>query len=342
MQAGDEPTPPFKQGNNDRSDSNIHTDSRNRQRIGYRHRANVGGDSKTETKNKGKMEQGETLVLKPYTIKPRKTQGTTRWEDYEAFVGKFETARTTDDCQTPAEVYGVVAEYAKAECPRIGAAKRILRPFWPGADYTSLIYEEGDAVVDNPPFSILTQIVRFYSGRDIPFFLFAQGLTLFSVAAGEAQYVCTNASITYENGAKVLTSFVTNALPGGVKIRTAPGLKRRIEAAHRVKAKFQAPKYIYPAGTFTLQDIRRMEAADAVVDITRAEFVRGLDSQKKVGKAIYGGGFLIAESEVRKMAEAERRAKGARAAAPDYEPEPPPIEWELSERERAIINRLGE
>lgn len=42
-------------------------------------------------------------------------------------------------------------------------------------------------VIDNPPFSIISKIVRFYHKNEIPFFLFAPALTLFGAAAEKAK-----------------------------------------------------------------------------------------------------------------------------------------------------------
>lgn len=59
--------------------------------------------------------------------------------------------------------------------------KTILRPFYPGGDYEHAEYLDKGIVIDNPPFSIFTSIVRFYTIRGIPFFLFGPGLTIGSV-----------------------------------------------------------------------------------------------------------------------------------------------------------------
>ena len=92
------------------------------------------------------------------------------WEDdeYKAFVEKFKGKKTTDDCYTPAPVYDAVADWVSAEYGVDRSA--FLRPFWPGGDYEHAEYPEGCTVVDNPPFSILTQIVRFYTHTPGPFF----------------------------------------------------------------------------------------------------------------------------------------------------------------------------
>ena len=142
------------------------------------------------------------------------TEGRAKSEGYDDFVGKFEPKLTTDDCYTPKAVYDAVLGWASAEYgfdPR-----KAVRPFYPGGDYEAFDYPEGCVVVDNPPFSMLAAIVRFYMGRGIPFFLFAPALTPFT-ASGECRYLPVAADVTYENGAKVRTSFVTSM--GGLEDR---------------------------------------------------------------------------------------------------------------------------
>ena len=96
-------------------------------------------------------------------------------ETYEQFVEKFKPKKTTDDCYTPPLVYEAVKGWA---CREYGIdPARVVRPFWPGGDYERFEYQEGCAVIDNPPFSILSAICVFYIDRDVPFFLFAPSLT---------------------------------------------------------------------------------------------------------------------------------------------------------------------
>lgn len=88
-------------------------------------------------------------------------------QSYEEFVDKFKPKRTTDDCYTPPEIYDVVAEMVSE---RYGITREdMVRPFWPGGDYEAFDYPDGCCVVDNPPFSILSKIERFYIERGIPF-----------------------------------------------------------------------------------------------------------------------------------------------------------------------------
>lgn len=99
------------------------------------------------------------------------------FNDYESFVAKFtDKAKTTDDCYTPQDVYEAVVEYVKSIHDMTG--KLILRPFFPGGDYENAEYPENGVVIDNPPFSIFTKICRWYSEKNIPFFLFGPGLTI--------------------------------------------------------------------------------------------------------------------------------------------------------------------
>ena len=80
--------------------------------------------------------------------------------------------------------------------------KEIIRPFYPGGDYENAEYPKNCVVVDNPPFSIITKIVRWYASRDIPFFLFAPGLTLFHCLRGvDACGIVCDCTIVYANGA---------------------------------------------------------------------------------------------------------------------------------------------
>ena len=82
---------------------------------------------------------------------------------YKGFVEKFEPKKTTDDCYTPENIYDVVADFVAI---RYGLNREnFRRVFWPGGDYQAETYCPEDVVVDNPPFSILSQIVTWYQDR---------------------------------------------------------------------------------------------------------------------------------------------------------------------------------
>lgn len=246
-------------------------------------------------------------------------------KEYDAFVEKFKPKKTTDDCYTPANVYEEVLNYVKETCNIKGL--EVIRPFYPGGDYEKVAYTEQTVVVDNPPFSIISQIIRFYNERGVKYFLFAPHLTLFSTNQKYTAIVAS-ADITYENGAKVKTSFVTNMM-GDYKIIGAPDLKKRIESIQK-KERVSPPKYKYPENVVTVSRIASLVERGVGIKIKEKDlaFCRGLESQKKYKKAIFGSGYLTTHAVAAEIKAAEIKA------AVDV------IEWELSDHEKEIIDAL--
>ena len=181
-------------------------------------------------------------------IKKRGKRGS--FHDYDSFIRKFEAKKTTDDCYTPQPIYDAVVDYV-FEQGHLPEDAEIVRPFYPGGDYTAEEYPEGCVVIDNPPFSILSQIIRFYVGRGVKFFLFAPTLTLFNSAGSCTKIVC-GAAVTYDNGAKVATSFVTNIWGDGAIICDNE-LYRTIKAADEVATKAKT------------KELRKIDYPDCVV-----------------------------------------------------------------------------
>ena len=137
-------------------------------------------------------------------------------ESYDEFVNKFKPKLTTDDCYTPTKIYSVVLEWVKKY---YGVNERIIRPFNPNDNYKKYDYSNA-VVVDNPPFIILAEIIDYYLDNNIKFFLFAPALTCFNYLAKNRR-VCIlpiNVTITYENGAKITTGFVTNLENNAINI----------------------------------------------------------------------------------------------------------------------------
>ena len=257
-------------------------------------------------------------------------------EEYDAFVDKFRRKLTTDDCYTPENIYQAIRDWA-VEHYGLGDAP-ILRPFYPGGDYEHENYPEGCVVIDNPPFSILSQICRFYQERDIRYFLFAPALTLFSIAAGECNYVVSSTTIIYDNGALVRTGFVTNL--GAYKIEACPDLYQivdKINAENIAETSEELPGYTYPDCVISAAPIAKTAKWEALQILPEdAVFVRALDEQRECGKAIYGGGFLLSEKAAAEKAAAEKAAAEKAAAEKKTE-----HVWKLSKREREIVERLG-
>lgn len=170
------------------------------------------------------------------------------FEDYDAFCSKFSSSapKTTDDCYTPQPVYDAVLEWLRSQVNIEG--RSIVRPFYPGGDYKNEEYPENCVVVDNPPFSILAEIVRFYTAAEIDFFLFAPGLMLFSSYSSYSYNtaIVANANIVYANGASVQTGFLSSLFPD-IAIMVSTSLHDAIEhAQERPCAPPRLRRYEYP------------------------------------------------------------------------------------------------
>lgn len=272
-------------------------------------------------------------------------------DEYNDFVDKFEVKKTTDDCYTPDLVYDAVAGWVANE---YGLDKaNFVRPFYPGGDYEHEDYPDGCVVVDNPPFSLMVHIIRFYTERNILFFVFAPALTLFSGRNLDVCYIAADCDITYENGAKVDTGFITN-LDKENRVRTAPTLNAAVmEADKRNREELAKPvnlKYRYPSHVITAAMVGGWSSLGVEFSVPKASAyqIGGLDAQKEYDKAIYGSGFLLsdecARDAERAKADAERAKalEAAKALGDGVEVEPDgSVVWRLSERELAIIEGLG-
>ncbi|MBQ7850398.1 MAG: ParB N-terminal domain-containing protein [Clostridia bacterium] len=269
-------------------------------------------------------------------------------DEYNEFLDKFEPKKTTDDCYTPDLVYDAVADWVAAEYGL--DRKHFVRPFYPGGDYQKEEYAKNDVVVDNPPFSILSQILKWYKENGVRFFLFAPTLTLFS-SSSTACAIPTGATVIYENGASVNTSFLTNLEDPGLRVRTAPVLQKAVQDASdtvRAQQTKELPKYSYPDYVITSAMVARWSkyGIDFRLSVADSVQIEALDAQKEAGKAIFGKGYLLSERAAAERAAAERaaaeRAAAERAAAERAAAERAAAHrWGLSERERAIVRSLG-
>ena len=254
---------------------------------------------------------------------------------YDEFVDKFKPKKTTDDCYTPENIYACVRDWAVKRYSLDGA--EIVRPFFPGGDFEHYDYPDNCVVIDNPPFSILSNICRFYEEHGIRYFLFAPGLTLFSINSGKSNYLPTGISIVYENGANISTSFVTNL--GEYKLEIAPDLFEQLSAENKKNLSeltADIPNYVYP-DFVVCAAINKLAKYGQALRFSSDEmaFVRALDSQKEQKKAIFGGGFLLAEKAAAEKAAAEKAAAEKAAAEKTAA-----TRWELSEREMELIKSL--
>ena len=164
---------------------------------------------------------------------------------YDEFVEKFKPKKTTDDCMTPAPVYDAVRDYVFDNYKVAGLV--IDRPFWPGANYheKAAAYGSDVLVLDNPPFSKLSEIISYYLAHNIAFFLFIPALTgLAAIKKFKGQVsMLIGTSIVYENGAKVPTNFVTNLTTEPLVVADQVLIKALKKANHHKPGKI---KNIYP------------------------------------------------------------------------------------------------
>ena len=268
----------------------------------------------------------EDAIQKEMREKGLSSEGMEGDENYDAFVDKFQQKLTTDDCYTPKPVYDAVLKFVGTIIELKG--RKVVRPFFPGGNYEDLSqYPKGCIVVDNPPFSILSKICRFYTEHGIKFFLFGPELTLFTATDCDLTYINCAAHIIYENGADVRTGFITNLIPD-LRVWVCPELGNMIDEAQPKDDKTKRG-FIYPDNIITAAVLGKIAERDVELKIRKVscEPIKDCDSAKEQGRALYGGGFIMSDRA------AAERAAAERAAA---------TRLNLSDREKAIIARLNE
>jgi len=260
-------------------------------------------------------------------IEKKKTSNKTLFTDYEGFVDKFKYKKTTDDCYTPKEVYKIIIDYVNDKCDLTN--KKIIRPFYPGGDYESIDYDNNCVVIDNPPFSIITKICKYYIERGIKFFLFCPHLTAFGSDI-DATHIIASTDITYGNGATIKTAFVSNMF-GDIKIIGDAELHKKFKELQK-RNKANLPKYKYPEHIITVSKIAYCieRGINVTFDKKDLKHYRCMDAQKKHGKTLFGSGFLASNKAAATLAAATAAANKKDNV----------IAWELSPRELEIIKKL--
>jgi hypothetical protein len=255
------------------------------------------------------------------------TEGREGAEGYDEFVDKFVPKLTTDDCYTPPAVYDIIRDFVDQQVAPL-KGRTIVRPFVPGGDYENYDYPKDCVVLDNPPFSLYSKIVRFYLERGIDFFLFGPSLTLF-VSNADACFVVANIPIKYENGAVVSTGFVTNMVPG-VRIWVEHSMRDAVIKIQDDAADLAA--YELPNEVVTSARLGKIcsRGADLKLAAKDCFYVHDLDGMKEAGKGLYGGGYLLSAAAAAAAAETIKAMEQKET-----------IKVALSERERAIVAGLG-
>lgn len=239
-----------------------------------------------------------------------------RGETYEEFVEKFKPKKTTDDCYTPPEIYEVIKDFCVKEYGLNEAD--IIRPFKPCGDYKRENYQ-GKVVVDNPPFSIMTEIINFYAKFGIKYFLFCSCLTapLNVLYKTKGQFLNIGVGITYENGAIIQTSFCTNLNNDNIFIKNYPNFKAEIERVNERLIQCKKKKIT------KIQHNDNVLTSALIKEIATAEFkvgfnqIRPFNSEKIQGiKKLFGASFLISDEVAKAKAKAKAKAE---AKAVSYE-----------------------
>ena len=148
-------------------------------------------------------------------------------------------------------------------------------------------------------------------------------MTLFSSLKKDCNAIVVGANVTYENGANIATSFLTNL--GDSQISVSASLHDRITAAQSSESA-ELKAYDYPDNVISGPRITILAKNGIDFDIRNCIPVSKLDD----GTGLYGKGALISDYDAEKL-----RAEIQRA-------EKPKTKVTLSERERELINSLNE
>ena len=272
--------------------------------------------------------------LMPVVKRPtRGSQSSIVFHDYESFLAKFaDSPKTTDDCFTPQDVYQAVVDYVGTIIDM--SDKVVLRPFFPGGDYENAEYPYNGIVIDNPPFSMFLPIVKFYTARKIPFFLFGPGMTIVW-ASKYCTVLCINNNIVFENGANVACNFASN-LFGDTVAMTAPRLSQAIAACPSQNITQKNAQYAYPDNMLCVSDLQAIckGGIDFAVSRSETHMIDKMDLHPKKCN-IFGTRFLVSDDVVERKKKALAMSKEAQDNAANF------VNIQLSERERRIIERLN-
>lgn len=259
-----------------------------------------------------------------------------KFENYDEFIKKFNKPRgghklTTDDCYTPDDVYDIVLDWV-IDKYNLQDGTKIVRPFYPCGNYKEFDYPTNCVVIDNPPFSILASIRKWYMKQGIKYFLFCPALTSL-YKKHEDCLVITERKIVYTNGALVNTSFVTN-LDDKNAIVTAPDLSLLLKQAksQEVKSSKRIEKK-YPKNVVSLSTLGCLVRRGQFVTIPKNACctIGEIEAEKHAGLEFFGTKLLVADNIAEDI---DKKLKLPTINTEEYV-------LELSSTEREIIKTLG-
>lgn len=250
-------------------------------------------------------------------------------DEYNEWLRKFKERQvnyTTDDCFTPPEDMKAVSDWVANEYGKDPSL--FVRPFYPGGDYKrdAETYSNGEVVVDNPPFSLFAQIIRFYQEKGIPFFVFAPTLTSLSstLRTPGVCMVFTGSSLTYDNSAVVNTSFATNMEPEAI-IRTAPTLHDKLTESNRravLRMRHGEPvkrrRLVYPDCVVRSTDFSTMALRGVEFSVSAEDMFPFMKFDN--GQGVFGGGAMLSPAKTEELQRKRREVGFKRDPTPDDVP----------------------
>lgn len=268
--------------------------------------------------------------------------------DYEGYVAKFRTQdlpKTTDETYTPEDVYDCVVDYVGTLFPLEG--KVVERPFYPGGDYRNYPYQPNGVVIDNPPFSILRQIVAYYLEIGHPFFLFAPEVVSAVYACNGCTVFFMDHDIVFDNGARINVAFVGNLTPQWGVV-CASSLSRATETAPSQQP--PPPKlksYAIPPNMFHFSELSSLASLEEDTVFPAAEVCP--TKAKHEGRTVgFGHKFLLSDNAAKlakaKFAEtalAKAKLAAARLAKKKLAKEKVQIPVTLTPEQEELLRQLN-
>ena len=265
-----------------------------------------------------------------WNVKPEDWGVKIESEEYRKFVEKFnkEAEKTTDDCYTPQDVYECVRDYFIEEGV-IPKGAKLVRPFYPGGDYEREEYPEGCVVYDNPPFSIISKIVKYYQDKGIKFLLYCPALTSLNLAQ-HATLIAFDFHVIYDNGAGVETFLITNLYDENIAIKSLSGeLSRRVKnLPSQQEDKKELQQYSTPKEVVDIKAVKYIsrQGVEMVWYRNKIKVSKNLQGYKDIGKEAFGTIYLQSKAQAQAQAQAQAKRRAI---------------IELSAEEQAIVNELS-
>lgn len=198
--------------------------------------------------------------------------------------------------------------------------------FIQGGDYQKFKYKDSDIVVDNPPFSIENKILDYYNANNIKYFLFCDGLSVINrlTKNRKSTIIIIDYAISYENGVRVNTNFVTN-LDKKQKIKVRKNfLKNDLNS--------ETKTYKLPLEVISIKELSQLSRSGYEIDIDADEFVYTYKLENY--KHIYGSNIILKSSIAKSIHNTIKDIKAKK--------EKDAITIEFNDKEKEILKRLNE